>query len=399
MTILFSASFAFSGSNVSPLVSGTSEQVTVSNELEIVTAVHNAVEPIIIMLSQDISLTEPLDIMAGKDITLTSTGKVGFYKLIGTKYVEEGSYATIIVQKCGVLRLNGVIVTHETGILGSGVNVYPDGTLIMINGEISGNNGFVGGGVYNCGTFKMYGGKISDNSAQSGGGVYTFCHSDPRVYEMGVFELYGGEIFGNIASAHGGGVYSLRGMFSLFDGVISNNQAGFEGGGVYSYEGNFTMSGGTISGNTALSGGGGVSFRGTNFLGCSFELSGGTISGNTATGVGGGVSNIQSTFIMSGGKISKNTVLCKNNSKDSASYGGGVCNYLGTFKLSGGAISSNTASKGGDIYNSDSDVYYFGINDNTLTCMSVVLFLIGVFVFVLFFYLKKHKGGLLKRFP
>ncbi|MCL2432587.1 right-handed parallel beta-helix repeat-containing protein [Candidatus Bathycorpusculum sp.] len=360
----------------------------VSNEAELVAAVDNAPlgVSVVIAFDRDIALTNPLDILEGKDITLTSTtaGDIGFYKLIGTKSigVENHWYATIVVQSGSLLRLDGIIVTHERGVTGYGVMVYPDGTLILSDGEISGNTG---GGIYNRGLVEMSGGMISGNTAHSGGGIHN---------EVGVFVMSGGIIFGNSATfGSGGGVDNFRSVFSLFNGVISNNRANFDGGGVYSIESNFTMSGGEISGNTALLGGGGVSFRGDRVdVLCFFELSGGVISGNTAKVCGGGIANIKGALTMSGGKVSRNTVSYKGDLRDDSSYGGGVYNYLGTFKLSGGVISSNTAPKGGDIYNEDGEMYYFGVRDVVLTwCVDVTFVVLGVVVVMLFVSKKRRR--------
>ena len=380
--MLVSSCFVPMFSDVSPFALGASNTV-VSNEMELKVAINNAPlnVSVVIAFDRDITITNPLEILEGKDITLTSTATGGdeFYKLTCLKAAPEGHfYNTILVRPGGILRLDGVIVTHELGSAGCGVSVY--GTLIMYSGEISGNTC---SGVDNSGIFELYGGKISGNTAVNGGGVHN----------SGFFKMFGGEISGNTANAYGGGVYNncrnfdiLKSGFILFDGIISNNHADSEGGGVYSQGSQITMLGGTISYNTASNIGGGVSFR-DSFVEkfCSFELSGGVISSNTAKHSGGGVSNIQGIFTMSGGKISKNTI-----SHDG--YGGGVSNYRGTFKLSGGAISSNTASKGGnDVYNKDSEVYYFGVKEGVIYCVSIVFVLFGVVVAVMSFMFKKRR--------
>jgi hypothetical protein len=209
-----------SSSDVSFFASGAPEQI-VNSELELVNAVNNTIQPTIVALNNDIRLTKTLDIAAEKNITIVSNRANGFYKLIGAK-----DLSTITVDDGGVLRLKGVIVTHDNGDRGRGVYVKPGGTFVLIDGEISGNNDYgAGGGVDNRGTFIMSGGKICHNivysrpSSRNGG-------EDRRgggVYNIGTVEMSGGKIFANTAYC-GGGIYNA---------------------------GNFTMSGGTINSNTA----------------------------------------------------------------------------------------------------------------------------------------------------
>ncbi|MDR2203244.1 MAG: hypothetical protein LBE76_02885 [Nitrososphaerota archaeon] len=283
--LLFASLFAVvlaSSLFVSLFVNDTSgasltDVVHVKNEAELKEAINNAPssKAVTIALDNDITLTNFIEssyiynyysgaiiIPANKDITLTSSRYSGFYKLI-----SDVDIPVILVGGGGILRIDGIIVTHKNGVLGCGVQVLdkvydPDinveanvgGVLYLYSGEISGNTREVpltGGGVSNIGTFIMSGGKISDNSAGGHGG---------GVYNGGVFKMLGGEISDNTASSSGGGVYN-------------------------GYYGSFSMSGGTISGNTAMVGGGVCSqlYFGT------FEWVGGTISSNIATSEGNDV--------------------------------------------------------------------------------------------------------------
>jgi len=242
----------------------------VVSEVELREAVNNAVGPQVIKLDKDIVLTETLVIPANKEITLTSNSDTEFFKLIGA----DGEN-TITVNGDGLLWIDGVIVTHEGSGSGSGVFVEPDGTFIMVDGEIIGNNGWRGvtgsggggGGVYNCGVFTMLGGVISGNTAAIGGGVL--------IIPCGVFELKGGVVTNNVAD-YGGGV-DADGTFNMSGGMITNNVATYYGGGVY-VNGFFSISSGEITYNTAVREGGGVysGHFGT------FNRFGGEISGNVA---------------------------------------------------------------------------------------------------------------------
>jgi hypothetical protein len=247
----------------------------VSNEIELKNAVNNATKPTTIVFNKDITLTETFVIPASKDLTLTSNKAKGFYKLIGGK-----SLNTISVEDGGVLRLDGITVTHNNGE-GRGVTVNEGGKLFMSIGEISGNlcTSNDGGGVYVAGSFTMSGGTITNNTAFSrGGGVYLF---------LGSFKMLGGTITNNIACysntneimyGAGGGVYTEFGSkvsFSMSGGKITGNTARY-GGGIYVQTDIFNMSGGKITGNTANWGGGIYKYATT-----TINKTGGIISGNT----------------------------------------------------------------------------------------------------------------------
>lgn len=233
-----------SNNSVSPLVSGAPDKVVVSDETALLNAVNNAIEGQTITFDKDITITESLDIGANKNITLTSNRVTGFCKLIGTNRV--GSTITVM----GSLRLDGITVTcAKDNTAGWGVLVGLGGTLILSDGEITGNNA---GGVSNYGSFEMSGGKIFNNTANySGGGVF--------VAASGSFTMSGGEITNNIAIHGGGGVYVSSSSMIFSDDV---------------YNGSFVMSGGTISGNIAHEGGGVYNMG-------MFNKQGGTIFGNT----------------------------------------------------------------------------------------------------------------------
>ena len=253
MAVLFSSLFV--GVFVNGSIGASLENVVhVKNETELRNAITNASngKSTTIALDIDITLTDIIAIPINKDITLTSNKASGFYKLTGA----DGK-STIAVEGDGVLRLDGIVVTHvkNAGKAGGGVYVEANGKLILYSGEISGNTvvgggslydrGSVGGGVFNLGVFEMYGGKISKNSATglddegSGGGVIN----------RGTFTMSGGEISDNDANVGGGGVHNM-GIFTMSGGKIINNHAGYWGGGVSNF-GTFERLGGVISDNTA----------------------------------------------------------------------------------------------------------------------------------------------------
>jgi hypothetical protein len=367
---------SFFGVFLSPVAGQTTADRTpdriVSNEMELRNAANTAVEPTVIALDNDITLTKQLVIPVNKDITLTSTSTSKFFKLIGgdtgRSSLGPTEYAQAVINVGGVLRLDGIVVTCANFPLAWNLLVLVGGTLILYNGEISGN--ILGDGVYNSGTFEMYGGKISNNNANAGygGGVYNSDH--------GTFSMFGGEISNNTGfGVYNHGTYNWGwsyGMFSMSGGVISNN----DGGGVQN-SGIFSMSGGEISNNVGgnlMQSGGGVSNSGV------FSLSGGVISNNQAT-YGGGVYNYPDGNF----SFSENGVITGNK----AEVGGGIYN-AGTFNRRDGVISGNTATQYNDIYpNDDSPLPTSSIPTSLLVVASVI---IAVVIVSLLLYRRHRKN-------
>jgi len=353
---------------------------TVGNEVDLINAVNNAVEPTNIEFNNDIKLTQTLTISANKNITLTSNSEKGFFKLIGTY-----NASTITVNDGGILTLNGIIVTHNADNMGRGVTVNSGGKLVLSDGEISGNNATMGGGVYvSYGTFNMVGGTITNNVASTGvqidsshvttqhaGSLHNAGGNGPNtatgtgggvyVGYDGSFSMLGGLITSNVVDLDGGGVYvDAAASFSMSgNGIVINNNATRHGGGVYANVGSFKIAGNArVTNNTTTHRGGGVHM---NFG--SFSMSGGMINRNSA-GTGGGVyMSLGSLSIMTGGEISGNTAR----GVMEVSGGGGVYNE-GNFAIYGGVITNNTANNyGGGVYN-NKDFELFGegeVYDNT----------------------------------
>ncbi|MCL2643172.1 MAG: hypothetical protein FWD52_06650 [Candidatus Bathyarchaeota archaeon] len=367
--------------------------IHVKTENELRSTINNAFYrgSVVIALSNDISLSRSsLTIPANKDITLTSSKTIGCYKLIGA----DGE-STITVVEDGVLKIDGIIVTHESGKEGSGVTVESGGTLIVYSGEISGNTvrgvgmpiligGYSreGGGVYNSGVFEMYGGKISGNLASVGNGG--------GVYNTGTFKLSGGEISNNNATTttftdseicgYGGGVCNT-GTFAMSSGKIVRNMAS-GGGGVRNY-GTFELSGGEITYNTASGGGGVYSYNGV------FTMLGGTISGNNAYYRGGGVYvHWGSTFDRQDGMISGNTITNEEGEGKDVYNNGSIGGSPGGNSGSGSGDNSSEQTNG----NGDglSMVEGFSLREVVILCIGVVGVTLAVVMAVLFFTSKKR---------
>ena len=187
--------------------------------------------------------------------------------------------------------INGVI-SGNTAFSGGGVNVHGGGTMVMLGGIISNNSADWGAGLSigpNGDTFILKNGTIKDNIARySGGGVENH----------GIFNMSGGSLVNNVAlddgGGNGGGGVFNHGIFNLESGDIVDCDSRY--GSVYNYDyGSFTMFGGHISGNAL---GPGVSNYGI------FTLYDGTITQN----LGSGISHpADANTTLKGGSISTNS--------------------------------------------------------------------------------------------
>ena len=369
VVVLVSSCFisVFSSScNTSFFVLGASDKVIVRDETELRNAITNAPtnKPTTITLDNDITLTQTTDgqdsndhpanivIPTDKDITLTSNKANGYYKLTGA---VNGIVFWVACK--GILRIDGVTITHTSNTIGRGVSIDTRAECYLYNGIISGNNAYDGAGVSNDG---------------------------------GIFVMSGGEISGNTAKYGGGGV-SNNGVFTMSGGTISNNTADSGGGVLHLNYGEFTMSGGTISGNKAAQRGGGV-YIGTGFImtktayvGPIFTMSGGKISGNTAT-LGGGVYDSCGGLVRQGGVISGNTAT--NAGNDVYLEGSGNDLPDGNDGASNGnnnnssSDNNNSGESNGNNETTNSDDG-FSLKDIVITCVITIVVTLCIVLFVL----------------
>ena len=130
----------------------------------------------------------------------------------------------------------------------SGGGIYNDGTLMIANSTVEGNNASWGGGIYNYGTLILTGSTVAGNSADyDAGGIYNDENSTVTVTDSAVS--------GNTAN-WGGGIDNY-GTVTFTNSTVSGNTAHECGGGIYNDEyGTLTLTGSTVAGNSAYGGGG-----------------------------------------------------------------------------------------------------------------------------------------------
>ena len=233
-----------------------------------------------------------------------------------------------------------VISGNAVGFTGLGGGLYVEsygGQLTLTDCEVSGNDGFQGGGIFleNDGEVTLTGCVIKNNTAAGdsgmGGGLclmtsvemtLTDCQVIGNTAGSDIYDEENGE--NNAFNAYGGGIY-LQGFLTLTDCVVSDNTAaGCEesfGGGVYcEVDSELTLTGSVISGNSVT-------------VSQGWE--------NDWYGLGGGVcGNDYSTVTLTNCTVSGN----------SAFEGGGVASFGSTLTLTNCTVSGNSAGEGGGLY-------------------------------------------------
>ena len=235
---------------------------------------------------------------ADRDYTITRTGtgtgqtNNGLFTLYGGELNLENNSARILI-------LDGnSILTNEYGLITVGDNtatVASDAVFRFYDGRLI--NSAMGVTVDSGGEFEMYGGTITKNGNIGTGNPLTAVTVSG---ETSTFRMYGGTITDNHGEAGGGVSAGFGATFEMYGGEISDNLAKWTGGGVYLQHGNssspvlplqttFNMSGGRITGNTVAAGqegGGGVScwsgITDPNLGAIVINLNGGEISRNSA---------------------------------------------------------------------------------------------------------------------
>ncbi|MCL2324782.1 MAG: hypothetical protein FWC48_04340 [Actinomycetia bacterium] len=308
--------------------------------------------PTTIELTADISLTGT-DLIIGPNQNITLTG---VYTL-----TQTASTRAVTVQNNTTFAIEGPVISHSTGVAGSGVVVNAGGTCKLGSGGISGNtvSGVSGSGAgvfVNGGTFIMTGGIIQDNNSAFGAGLY----NGPG----GTVLLNGGIISDNTATDSGGGLDN-EGTVTLQGTTITRNSAVNNGGGIVNWAGTLNFSSGTISANTANHGAGIYNEGGSSAI--LFET-GGTISGNVATDSGGGIYSTSANISIENAVIENNKALNGGgiyfqdanatlnfigdtfNGNSAEERGGGLFIDAADFTMEGGVITQNSATYGGGIY-------------------------------------------------
>ncbi len=212
--------------------------------------------------------------------------------------IDANSKSRILqVSSAGKLTLSGLSLTRGdsgggtsggSGDFNGGSAIISDGTLVLIQVNLSGNNNTaVGGAIRSSGTLTLVDSILNSNSCYRDGGA---------IYNTGDLMILRSSFNGNRSVITSGGAISNGGTATIIDSTFGNNSA----------DGDFSGS----SSNTSASGGAIISGGTLNMRGC-------TLSGN---------------------KIATRT--------NGTFCGGAICISGGTFKIESCTITDNFAGEG-----------------------------------------------------
>ena len=269
-------------------------------------------------------------------------------------YIAEGGTLTIIdssEEKTGLI---------TGGYSSRGAGIWNDGTLVVNNGNISGNKASItsvgyGGGIYSTGTLTMRGGNVENNTAKTGGGI----HND------GVCSIESGTILNNNAESFGGGVYGHAGSFTLTGGRISTNTAQ-SGAGVYVTGGEYSFTNVIVENNTATQNGGGIYNDGGAIFASDIQ-----VLNNQAENFGGGIYTSGGELLI-GGRFNEAGIFILDNSTNiitgniAGNSGGGIYKTYSPVSLGNVTIEENIAPNGGGFYDGGSAAHFSISGDITI---------------------------------
>ncbi len=258
-----------------------------------------------------------------------------------------------ITDSAGDVTIEGLTITggNIEGGDGGGIRFSSAGTLSIQNSVVTGNRANGGGGIRSefDGTIEVIDSNVSNNETIyfSGGGIST---NDGDVI------LTRSIVSGNEAFGSGAGIFSFgEGDVTISDSTVSDNSAtgaGYVGGGIYSGDGDVTITGSTVSGNASAGDAGGLySLDGT------VNISDTTFASNRADGSGGAIFKSDGALTITDSLIESNLALLDD--------GGGIVNLDGTLAIVRSTVRGNSAGvSGGGAINSTGDVT---ITDSTFS--------------------------------
>lgn len=282
-------------------------------------------------------------IISGPAAGITIRGASGYTGADPDEAITWQSRVVLVTAGSEVILENLTLTGGDFIFLGGGVR--NNGTLTLVNTEVSGNRAWnVGGGIYNTGSLTLIDSAVSNNTAYTTddeiGTQYNIRGSAVTIPDVPF-----------AAEGYGGGIYNTGGgTIDIQNSVVSDNASRFTAGGIAVTAGStLTADGLSVTGNSVnhtefdpvpgdFSYGGGILNAGT------LSMVDSTFTGNLAWDQGGGIYHTELANTDLGG------VAFTNNSAD---FGGAIqqirCETAGsTFSQVGLTFSGNTSRSGGD---------------------------------------------------
>lgn len=163
------------------------------------------------------------------------------------------TFRLLNVAPTGDLTLRGVVVNGGRLLTQSGGGIYNEGTLLLEDSTVSGNQAVNGGGIYNHnGRVTVVDSKILNNIAilTQGGGLFNTSNGNVTLKKT--------TVAGNTANTDGGGIENAGTLRVLEHSVFTHNEAHEHDGGAIDNEGYATINDSRFIANWAALEGGAV---------------------------------------------------------------------------------------------------------------------------------------------
>ncbi|MBI3241624.1 MAG: M4 family metallopeptidase [Chloroflexi bacterium] len=222
----------------------------------------------------------------------TYTGTGTEVVLVNKSVTLSGGWDAAFATQSGMSTIDGQKVKQGIGLINGTTSAI--GHFIVQNGVAS-----FGGGINNNGTLILSDTTIVGNNTGTSGGL------GGGIYSSGALTLNNVTVTGNSAGYYGGGIANGGTQMTLNNSTVSNNTGGDRGGGIYNSNGILVLNNSTISGNTSARGGGIYS----EFSDSNITLNSSTISNNDPYGI----------YVSSGNVALRNSILAGNTASGSIS--------------------------------------------------------------------------------
>jgi len=277
----------------------------------------------------ELDITGNVQISTDYDSNLTISGNSASRVF----HIENGANAVLACLTITGGNLSGTNGYDGGGVLNAGALTISYCTILNNSSSANGN----GGGLYNSGSVTIYSSTFSGNQASYGGGISN----------AGELWMDNSNVIRNSASrspdSTGGGILNTASSQATISYCHFLGNSSSYAGGIGNVGGMLIISGSTVSENTSSHVGGGIQNSSDGML----VITNCVISGNIVTGVGsqgGGVYNDGTTLTITNSTIADNSV--------GVGSGGGVWNEKGALTLNNATIALNNV---GGLYNDDVD--------------------------------------------
>lgn len=309
------------------------------------------------------------DCVAGSGVDTISLPDDAIIIFTAPHNITGGSNALPVITGTVTILGNGATLVRDTNVAPSFrfLNVAASGNVTLRDlGMRNGRAGLVGttqlllggGAIVNQGTLRIIDSNLSYNRASFGGAIYSQPVTGSLTLENTIFSY-------NVADSHGGALYNF-GAATVTDGTMRFNQAGGNGGAIMQDSSSLTVTNVLVRDNMTVGAGAGIAARAA-LTNNQLWIETTSVISNVAALNGGGIYNTASNGLTSMVDVVGSSIIANrvNATTTVAGLGGGMLNGWAD-GVAGGvvemhvrqtSVTDNIAQRGGGIANLDATGY------------------------------------------